>query len=157
MIPVPFETKLIDGNQPIEWDRKTELKECILLKLPIVHEPRGNLTFVEGKHHIPFNIARVYYLYDIPGGADRGGHAHKNLEQFIVAMSGSFDIHVTDGKKERSFHLNRSYYGLYIPKMVWRYIDNFSSGSVCLVMASDVYKEEDYIRNYNDFMKAVWN
>ncbi|MBN4081098.1 WxcM-like domain-containing protein [Caldithrix abyssi] len=128
---------------------------CRIINLPIIHEPRGNLTFIEGNRHIPFDINRVYYLYDVPGGADRGGHAHKELHQLLIAMSGSFDVHVDDGVQNEVYHLNRSYYGLYIPNMVWRHIDNFSSGSVCLVLASDIYNETDYYRDHCEFIHAV--
>lgn len=128
---------------------------CRIIELPRIADPRGNLTFVEANRHVPFEIRRVYYLYDVPGGAERGGHAHRQLMQFIVAMSGSFDITVDDGKIRETFHLNRSYYGLYVPKMVWREIDNFSSGSVCMVLASEYYEESDYYRNYDDFIAAV--
>jgi dTDP-4-dehydrorhamnose 3,5-epimerase-like enzyme len=121
--------------------------------LPKVDDARGNLTFIEGMDHVPFDIKRVYYLYDVPGGESRGGHAHQKLEQFIIAANGSFDVVIDDGYNSMRFHLNRSYYGLYIPKMVWREIDNFSSGSVCLVLASEHFSEEDYIRNYNEFKK----
>jgi len=112
---------------------------------------------VESKRQIPFEIKRVYYLYDVPGGEDRGGHGHRDLEQIIVAMSGSFDVTVTDGFQEKKFQLNRSYYGLYIPKKSWRYLDNFSSGSVCLVLASEFYDEKDYIRDYDEFLRFVRN
>ena len=127
---------------------------CKLIDLPKIAESRGNLTFVEGGRHVPFDIKRVYYLYDVPGGAERGGHAHKDLHQLIVAMSGSFDIVVDDGRGEKRFHLNRSYYGLYVCPMIWREMDNFSSGAVCLVLASNLYDEADYYRDYNEFLKA---
>ena len=104
---------------------------------------------------MPFEIKRVYYLYDVPGGAERGGHAHKNLEQYIIAMSGSFDISLDDGVEKKKIHLNRSYYGLYVCPMIWREIDNFSSGSVCMVLASDYYDEDDYFRDYNEFLRNV--
>jgi hypothetical protein len=126
-----------------------------LIDLPKIADPRGNLTFVEGMVHIPFDIKRVYYLYDVPGGGARGGHAHKALQQLIVAMSGSFDVHLDDGTTRRSVHLNRSYFGLYIPNMIWRELDNFSSGAVCTVLASERYDEADYYREYNDFVAAV--
>lgn len=126
--------------------------ECQIVELPKISDPRGNLTFVENSKHIPFDIKRVYYLYDIPGGSDRGQHAHKNLHQFIIAMSGSFDVVLDDGREKRRFHLNRSYYGLYVCPMMWRQLDNFSSGSVCMVLASDIYQEVDYIREYNVFL-----
>ena len=129
------------------------LKNCKLIELPKISDPRGNLSFIEGGQHIPFNIGRVYYLYDVPGGSDRGSHAHKSLHQFIVAMSGSFDVVLDDGKEKKRFHLNRSYYGLYICPMMWRDLDNFSSGAVCMVLASDRYNESDYIRNYEYFRK----
>ena len=131
------------------------LKNVRLIDLPIVREPRGNLTFIEGGQHVPFDIQRVYYLYDVPGGANRAGHAHKGLHQLVVAMSGSFDIHLDDGFEKKTFHLNRSYYGLYICPMIWRTIDNFSSGSVCLVLASTHYEEADYYRDYPEFLSAA--
>lgn len=113
------------------------------------------MTFIEGGSHIPFAIQRVYYLYDVPGGAERGGHAHKNLEQLIVAMSGSFDIVLDDGTEKKRFHLNRSYIGLYVGTMVWREMDNFSSGSVCMVLASNLYDESDYYRDYEEYKQAI--
>jgi dTDP-4-dehydrorhamnose 3,5-epimerase-like enzyme len=129
------------------------LSECTVVQLPKVSDPRGNLTFVESGRHIPFDIRRVYYLYDVPGGAERGGHAHKNLQQLIVAMSGSFDVVLDDGREQRRFHLNRSYSGLYVCPMIWRELDNFSSGSVCMVLASNMYDEDDYYRDYEHFLK----
>ena len=105
--------------------------------------------------HIPFDIKRVFYLYDVPGGSDRGSHAHKNLHQFIVAMSGSFDMVLDDGKDQKRFLLNRSYYGLYVSPMMWSRLDNFSSGAVCMVLASERYSEDDYYRNYADFIEAL--
>lgn len=131
------------------------LNDCRILELPKIHDPRGNLTFIEGDIHVPFSIQRVYYLYDVPGGADRGAHAHRNLHQFIVAMSGSFDVVLDDGVDQRRFHLNRSYFGLYVCPMMWRYLDNFSSGAVCMVLASSRYSEADYIRDYDEFMAAA--
>ena len=131
------------------------LQECRLIDLPKIDDPRGNLTFIESSRHIPFEIKRVYYLYDVPGGAMRAGHSHKTLEQFLIAMSGSFDVTLDDGNHKMKFQLNRSYYGLYIPQMIWREIDNFSSGSVCLALASDFFDEEDYYRHYPEFVKAV--
>lgn len=126
-----------------------------IIDLPKVTDNRGNLTFIESTKHIPFDIARVYYLYDVPGGAERGGHAHKDLHQLIIAMSGSFDVVLDDGKEKRRFHLNRSYYGLYVCPMMWRELDNFSSGSVCMVLASNYYDESDYYRDYQDYLKDV--
>ena len=131
------------------------LDACRIIDLPKIGDPRGNLTFVEGGRHVPFDIKRVYYLYDVPGGAERGGHGHKTLQQVMIAMSGSFDVVLDDGRERRRFHLNRSYYGLYIPPMIWRELDNFSSGSVCLVLASEVYDEADYFRDYGQYLAAV--
>ena len=131
------------------------IEKCKLTDLPKIVEPRGNLTFIEGGRHVPFDIKRVYYLYDVPGGAERGGHAHKDLRQLIVAMSGSFDIVLDDGRQKKRIHLNRSYHGLYVCPMIWREMDNFSSGAVCLVLASNLYDESDYYRDYSDFVKAV--
>ncbi len=131
------------------------LSECQIVALPKISDPRGNLTFVEGGNHIPFDIRRVYYLYDVPGGAERGGHAHKGLQQLIVAMSGSFDVLLDDGREKRRFHLNRSYCGLYVCPMIWRELDNFSSGAVCMVLASNLYDPEDYYRDYDLFQGAL--
>ncbi|MFV9644282.1 MAG: sugar 3,4-ketoisomerase [Desulfobacterales bacterium] len=128
---------------------------CRIIDLPKISDPRGNLTFIEGMRHIPFDISRVYYTYDVPGGTDRGGHAHKALHQLIIAMSGSFDITLDDGRNKKKFHLNRSYQGLYVCPMMWRYLDNFSSGSVCMVLASNLYEASDYYRDYNEFISAV--
>lgn len=128
---------------------------CKVIELPKITDPRGNLTFVESGHQIPFDISRVYYLYDVPGGAERGGHAHKALSQLIIAMSGSFDVVLNDGHKTKRVHLNRSYNGLYVCPMIWRELDNFSSGAVCMVLASNFYDEEDYYRNYDDFLTAA--
>jgi hypothetical protein len=132
------------------------INSCQIVKLPKVTDSRGNLTFVEGGNQIPFDIQRVYYLYDVPGGAERGGHAHKALHQLIIAMSGSFDVVLDDGKEKKRIHLNRSYEGLYVCPMIWRELDNFSSGSVLMVLASNKYDEEDYYRDYADFMRARW-
>ncbi|MBG0842084.1 sugar 3,4-ketoisomerase [Ectopseudomonas toyotomiensis] len=131
------------------------LQHCKIIDLPKIEDPRGNLTFIEGGQHVPFEIKRVYYLYDVPGGSHRGGHAHKDLHQLLIAMSGSFDITLDDGRTKFKYHLNRSYYGLYIPPMIWREIDNFSSGSVCMVLASERYSEDDYYRDYAQFNQAV--
>src|SRR5450756_1223106 len=125
----------------------SNINNCKVIELPRVHDPRGNLTFIEGGSQIPFDIQRVYYLYDVPGGAERGGHAHKALHQLIIAMSGSFDVVLDDGKDKKRVHLNRSYFGLYVCPMIWRELDNFSSGSVCMVLASNLYEETDYLRS----------
>lgn len=132
------------------------LEKCELIKLPKISDPRGNLTFIEGEgRHIPFDINRVYYLYDVPGGAERGGHGHKTLHQVIIAVSGSFDVVLDDGHEKKRIHLNRPYQGLYVCPMVWRELDNFSSGSVCLVLASNLYTEDDYYRDYDSFIKDI--
>jgi hypothetical protein len=129
-------------------DDDTPLAQCRLIDLPIIQDRRGNLTYIEDNNrHVPFPIRRVYYLYDVPGGAERGGHAHRALEEFLVAISGSFDVLLSDRDHEVRVHLNRSYFGVYIGPMVWRRLDNFSSGSVCLVLASDHYMEADYYRD----------
>jgi dTDP-4-dehydrorhamnose 3,5-epimerase-like enzyme len=132
------------------------IERCQILELPKIHDPRGNLTFVESNNQIPFTIERVYYLYDVPGGSERGGHAHKGLHQLIIAMSGSFDVVLDDGKDKKRVHLNRSYSGLYVCPMIWRELDNFSSGAVCMVLASNKYDESDYYRDYAEFMRARW-
>jgi dTDP-4-dehydrorhamnose 3,5-epimerase-like enzyme len=129
--------------------------DCQVLELPVIRAPQGNLTFVEGSRHVPFDIARVYYLYDVPGGEQRGGHAHRDLQQLLVAMSGSFDVVLDDGFKRRTVQLNRSYHGLYVPPMIWRELLNFSSGSVCMVLASEYYDEADYYRDHDEFVLAA--
>lgn len=132
------------------------IHDCKIIELPRINNAQGNLTFIEGGNHILFDIQRVYYLYDVPGGAERGGHAHKGLQQLIIAMSGSFDIMLDDGRDKVRYHLNRSYQGLYVCPMIWRELDNFSSGSVCMVLASNRYDEADYYRDYAEFMRARW-
>lgn len=131
------------------------LDKCKVITLPRIIDLRGNLTFIEGRRHIPFDISRVYYLYDIPGGAERGGHAHKGLHQLIISISGSFDIHLDDGIAKKTIHLNRSHQGLYVCPMVWRELDNFSSDAVCMVLASNYYDEFDYYRDYDLFLDDV--
>lgn len=133
----------------------SQLNKVTIVCLPKITDQRGNLTFVEGGRHVPFEIKRIYYLYDVPGGAERGGHAHKALQQLIIAMSGSFDVVLDDGAQKKRVHLNRPYYGLYVPTMLWRELDNFSSGAVCMVLASNLYDEQDYYRNYRDFLNAA--
>ena len=136
---------------------RTSVDDCKVLPLPKIADPRGNLTFIEGDRHVPFSIQRVYYLYDVPGGAERGGHAHKALHQLIVAMSGSFDVVLDDGVGKRRVHLNRSYSGLYVCPMIWRALDNFSSGSVCMVLASNRFEEDDYYRDYAEYLNVRSN
>jgi hypothetical protein len=131
------------------------IDDCKIIDLPMIKNPKGNLTFIEAGRQIPFDIRRVYYLYDIPGGEERGGHAHRALHQLIIAMSGSFDIRLDDGRAKKTVHMNRSYYGLYICPMIWREIDNFSSGAVCMALASEFYDEADYYRDYDLFIRDV--
>lgn len=128
-----------------------------IIDLPKIEDPRGNLTFIEENNHIPFDIKRVYWIYDVPGGQLRGSHAYKKLHEFIVALSGSFDVFLDDGKEKKKFSLNRSYYGLYVPNMLWRTMNNFSTNALCMVLASRHYSQEDYIRNYNEFLKLAHN
>lgn len=137
-------TTLIKSMSTEDKNNQTKisrLEQCHLIDLPVISDPRGNLTFIECSRHIPFEIKRVYYLYDVPGGAARAGHGHKKLHQLVIAMSGSFDILIDDGFGKQRYHLNRSYQGLYVCPMMWREIDNFSGGSVCMVLASDFYDE----------------
>lgn len=130
---------------------KTTVFDCTILQLPQVYNPAGSITAINNLQEIPFETKRVYYLFDVPGGEARGGHAHKDLQQLIVAASGSFDIIINDGNVKRTFHLSRPYMGLYMPAGLWRELDNFSSGSICLVLASTIYDEADYIRDYSIF------
>ena len=126
--------------------------DCNIIHLPKIENVSGSITPIEGGKEIPFDIKRIYYLYDVPGGANRGGHAHKKLHQLIVAASGSFDIVLDDGIVKKTVQLNRPYYGLYLPAGIWRDIFNFSSGAICVVLASDYYDSSEYIRDYNEFL-----
>jgi dTDP-4-dehydrorhamnose 3,5-epimerase-like enzyme len=132
-----------------------KITDCRIINFRKIADHRGNLTSIEGSRDVPFGIKRVYYLYDVPGGAERGGHAHKQLEQVIIAASGSFDVLVKDDGSSHRYHLNRSYYGLYIPRMIWRELDNFSSGAVSLVLASEHYDEQDYYRDYPEYLREL--
>lgn len=132
-----------------------KLTDCRIIDLPKITDPRGNLTFIESVRHVPFEIKRVFYLYDVPAGADRGGHALKRCHQFLTALAGSFDVILKDGQNTRRFHLNRPYKGLYIPPMLWRELEDFSSGAVCLALASTEYDETDYYRQYEEYVEAV--
>jgi dTDP-4-dehydrorhamnose 3,5-epimerase-like enzyme len=133
------------------------INDCKLLELNKIYNPQGNLTVITNNLDIPFEVKRIYYLYDVPSGEERGGHAHHNLQQLVIAVSGSFDVIIDDGMYKKTINLNRPFIGLYINNYIWRELKNFSSGSVCLVLASDFYKEEDYIRNYKEFLKEVRN
>lgn len=130
-----------------------DIYQVKLINLPKIEDPRGNLSFFEGNQHIPFMVERAYWIYDVPGGHARGGHAFKEQHEFIVAMSGSFDVIVDDGENRKTFSLNRSYYGLYIPSKMWREMNNFSTNSLALVVSSTKYSADDYIRNYNEFLQ----
>jgi hypothetical protein len=132
---------------------RSSVYDCSIIELPVNHREKGNLTVIENSAHIPFTIRRIYYLYDVPGGEVRGGHAHRELRQLIVAASGSFDVILNDGNIKRIFTLNRPYQGLLVTPGIWRKLENFSSGSVCLVLASHEYDAEDYIRGYREFLE----
>ena len=129
------------------------MMETRIIELPKFLDARGNLSFAQNNTHIPFEIKRTYWVYDVPGGESRGGHAYRETEEFVIALSGSFDVIVDDGKEKKTFHLNRSYYGLYIPKGMWREMNNFSTNSLALEFASTKYNSNDYIRDYNEFLK----
>jgi len=126
-----------------------------LIQLPKIFDDRGNLSFIEAQRHIPFKIERAYWIYDVPGGEKRGGHAFKHGEEFLIALSGSFDIHVDNGSISKVYPLNRSYMGLYVPEMNWRSMENFSTNSLCLILASTPYDEEDYLFDYSDFLNLT--
>ncbi len=132
----------------------SNIGDCKIVELPKINNLAGNITVVENMKNIPFEVKRVYYLYDLPGGSERGGHAHKKLQQFIIAISGSFDVLVNDGENEKIVHLDRPYFGLHLRNGIWRELVNFSSGSVCLVLASEKYDESDYIRTYDEYLKV---
>ena len=133
------------------------ISDCRIIDLPKFLDPRGNLSFAEQNNHVPFEIKRTYWIYDVPGGENRGGHAFKETEEFIIALSGAFDVIVDDGNEKKIFTLNRSYYGLYIPKGMWREMVNFSTNSLALEFASTVYDESDYVRDYNEYLKLKGN
>ena len=133
------------------------IDDCTIIQLPAIRNRQGNLTPIHSRVDVPFDIKRIYYLYDVPGGAARGGHAHKELQQLVVSVMGAFDVILADGSNRKTVHLDRAYYGLYIPKMIWRELDNFSSGAICLVLASLPYDETDYYRDYNEYLRALKN
>jgi dTDP-4-dehydrorhamnose 3,5-epimerase-like enzyme len=133
----------------------SRIEDCRVCDLPKVTDPRGTLTFVQGEVQVPFAIRRVFYIYDVPTGESRGAHAHRTLHEFIVCLAGSFDIELDDGRRRKTVHLNRPWKGLHIPPMIWAGETNFDSGSVCLVLTSDVYDESDYIRDYEEFLRLT--
>ena len=133
------------------------INDCRLVSLPKILDARGNLSFVEQLNHIPFEIKRTYWIYDVPGGEDRGGHAFRENQEVVIALSGAFDVVVDDGENKKTFALNRSYYGLYIPKGLWRTMENFSTNSFALEFGSVEYSAEDYIRDYDEFLKLKKN
>lgn len=138
-------TDYIDTLKPV-------LSEIQLINLPKIEDPRGNLSFIEEESHVPFKIERTYWIYDVPGGQIRGGHAFKKQREFIIALSGSFDVKVEDGKEQKIYSLNRSYYGLYLPPGIWRQMENFSTNSLAMVLSSCAFSEDDYIRDYQEFL-----
>ena len=132
----------------------TTVDDCRIINLPSIESDRkGRLTPIYNSEHVPFDIKRVYYLYDVPAGSERGGHAHRELQQLIISVSGSFDVVIKDGAKEETFSLNRPFYGLYMPRHIWRELTNFSAGSICLVLASELYEAQDYIRDFEEFVR----
>lgn len=131
------------------------MEQPVIINLPKILDKRGSLSFIEAKKHIPFVIQRSYWIYDVPGGEVRGGHAYRKNKEFIVALSGSFDVILHDGLKEQVFHLNRSYYGLYVPQMMWRRMENFSTNSLALVLSSTNYEQADYIRDFEQFKQET--
>jgi dTDP-4-dehydrorhamnose 3,5-epimerase-like enzyme len=135
----------------------TTIHDCNVIQLPRIYDRRGSLTAIYSEIHVPFDIVRTYYLYDVPGGEDRGGHAHKELQQLIVAVMGAFEVLLDDGQEKKKVRLDRAYNGLYVPKQIWREITNFSSGANCLVLASLFYDENEYIRSYDEFIKLKTN
>jgi len=132
-----------------------DIDPCRMLEFPKITDPRGNLTFIEQQRHVPFEVKRVFYLYDVPTGESRGAHAHRKLRQVVICLAGSFDVLVDDGKQKRAIHLNRPWQGLYIPPMIWAAETNFDPGSVCLVLASELYDASDYYRDYDQFVRAT--
>ena len=142
--------------QPLKT-RIMTIEDVKLIELPKFADPRGNLSFVEQNNHIPFEIKRTYWIYDVPGGESRGGHAYRETDEFIIAISGGFDVTVDDGKEKKTFTLNRSYYGLYIPKGLWRTMDNFSTNSLALEFSNTKYDRKDYIEDYDIYVKMKYD
>jgi dTDP-4-dehydrorhamnose 3,5-epimerase-like enzyme len=137
----------------LENNKLIGLQKCRIMDLPKILDDRGNLSFIESGRPVPFVIQRVYWIYDVPGGETRGGHAYKTLQEFFVALSGSFDVVLDDGRNRKVVSLNRSYFGLYVPNMIWRHLENFSTNAVCMTLASKHYSEEDYFRDYKYFIE----
>ena len=135
---------------------KNSVYECCVVHLPKIHNEAGSITALENQKNIPFDVKRVYYLYDVPGGAERGGHGHRKLQQFIIALSGSFDVLINDGTNKKVVHLDRPYIGLHVVAGIWRELINFSSGAICLVLASEKYTEEDYLRDFESYLKFIY-
>lgn len=154
---LPSDIKIQVEDSPIIFPSVKSVFDCSLFQLNKIHDPEGNLTFIYQNIHIPFSINRVFYSYDIPGGEDRGAHAHKKCHQFIIAASGSFEVELDDGTNKRTVTLSRPFWGLHVPPGIWASERSFSSGSICLVLASHEYSEEDYIRDYNEFIKYINN
>jgi len=132
----------------------TQISDCTTIDFPKVPDPRGNLTFLEGGRHVPFEVKRIFYLYDVPTGESRGAHAHKTLQQVFICLAGSFDVYLDDGVSQSTVHLNRPWKGLYVPPMIWAAETNFDAGSVCLVLTSQLFDEADYYREYDEFLAA---
>jgi len=133
------------------------IKDCVVVKLPKISDPRGNLSFIESNNHVPFEIKRIFYLYDVPTAESRGAHAHRILQQFIICLAGSFDVSIDDGVEKSTIHLNRPWTGLYLPPMIWAAEENFDPGSICLVLASELFNESDYYRDYDEFLQEIMN
>ncbi len=142
-------------NAPKYMSARITIDDCTIIDLFKNNDPRGNLSFIESNNHIPFKIKRIYWIYDVPGGQIRGGHAYNKLYEYIVALSGSFDVVLDDGIEQKTINLNRSYYGIYVPKMIWRSLENFSTNSLCLILASESYSEDLYIRDYVEFKRLA--
>jgi dTDP-4-dehydrorhamnose 3,5-epimerase-like enzyme len=134
---------------------RTTVDDCRIIELPKVDDPRGKLTFIEQSRHVPFEIRRLFYIYDVPTEESRGAHAHRSLQQFMICVSGSFDVALDDGTSRTSVHLNRPWKGLYVPPLIWAAEVNFDPGSICLVLTSDLYDEKDYIRDYAEYLRLA--
>jgi len=145
----------LNSKAAIRNQKMNGLNDCSIISLPKIQDPRGNLSFIETGRSLPFVIQRTYWIYDVPGGEIRGGHAYRELQEFFIALSGSFDVVLDDGKECKTVSLNRSYFGLYVPSMIWRHLENFATNSVCLIIASQPYSKENYIRDYESYLEAI--